>query len=295
MAIAGGASANRVVFEVRIALAQVDAALDAVDANLQHAAEIVWRAGEQHADLVVFPELTLHGYPITSYDADLAMSADDHRLRTLSTEGGAGPDVAIGFHEDAGPHTYNSVAYLDGHHLLQVHRKLYLPTYDIWEEHKHFSPGHSLRAFTTRFGRMGILTCNDAWQACPPFLLAQDGAEVLLIPTNSADTRAPDVIDTPAYWRDILRAVARMNELWVVFVNRVGAVNGLEFWGGSCVVDPTGLIVAEAPFKEEALLVVDIDVAAARRRRRQLPLLKDARLGLLTREMQRLIAEGGNA
>ncbi|MGH8859751.1 MAG: nitrilase-related carbon-nitrogen hydrolase, partial [Jatrophihabitantaceae bacterium] len=71
--------------------------------------------------------------------------------------------------------------------------------------------------------------------------------------------------------------------------------DGLEFWGGSCVVDPTGAIVAEAPRKEEALLVADIEVAAARRRRRQLPLLKDARLGLLARELERLIAEGGNA
>jgi predicted amidohydrolase len=179
--------------------------------------------------------------------------------------------------------------------VVHVHRKLYLPTYDIWEEHKHFSPGQTLRAFDTRFGRLGMLTCNDAWQACPPFLLAQDGAEVLLIPTNSVDSRAPEVIDTPAYWRDVLRAVARMNELWLIFVNRIGAQNGLDFWGGSCVVDPTGALVAEAPTKEEALLVVDIDVAAARRRRRQLPLLKDARLGLLVRELERLIAEGGNA
>jgi len=280
---------------MRIALAQVDAPLGAVAENLSTAHGAIRRATEQGADLVVFPELSLHGYPIGRYDAGLAMPSDDDRLQSLSEPGSAGPAVVVGFHEDAGPHTYNSVAYLDGGGVAHVHRKLYLPTYDIWEEHKHFSPGHSLRAFATPFGRMGILTCNDAWQACPPFVLAQDGAEVLLVPTNSADTRAPEVIDTPAYWRDVLRAVARMNELWVVFVNRVGSVDGLEFWGGSCVVDPTGRLVAEAPVKEEALLVVDIDVPAARRRRRQLPLLKDARLGLLARELERLIAEGGNA
>ena len=276
---------------MRIALAQVDIALGDVERNLRTAADVVADAGAQSADVVVFPELMLHGYPLVRYDAGLAMSAEDERLRSLSS----GPAVVVGFHEDAGPHTYNSVAYLDGGALVHIHRKLYLPTYDIWEEHKHFSPGQTLRAFDTRFGRVGMLTCNDAWQACPPFVLAQDGAEVLFIPTNSVNSRAPEVIDTPAYWRDVLRAVARMNEMWLVFVNRVGIQDGLDFWGGSCVVDPTGALVAEAPMKQEALLVVDIDVAAARRRRRQLPLLKDARLGLLVREFERLIAEGGNA
>lgn len=280
---------------MRIALAQVDVALGDVERNLRTAEQVRSDAAAQHADVLVFPELMLHGYPLVQYDAGLAMAADDERLRALSGGDQGRTAVVVGFHEDAGPHTYNSVAYLDNGSVVHVHRKLYLPTYDIWEEHKHFSPGQTLRAFDTGFGRLGMLTCNDAWQACPPFLLAQDGAEVLFIPTNSVDSRAPEVIDTPAYWRDVLRAVARMNELWVVFVNRVGAQDGLEFWGGSCVVDPTGTIVAEAPVKQEALLVADIDVAAARRRRRQLPLLKDARLGLLVRELERLIAEGGNA
>jgi N-carbamoylputrescine amidase len=276
-----------------IALAQVDCVVGGVADNLRTVREMTSRAAEQGADLVVFPELTLHGYPHQGYDAGLAMPTDDERLLNLSRQGR--PAVAVGFHEEAGPHTYNSVAYLDGGRVVHVHRKLYLPTYDIWEEHKHFSPGHSLRSFPTRFGRTGILTCNDVWQACPPFLLAQDGAEILLIPTNSVDSRAPDVIDTPVYWRDVLRAVARMNELWVVFVNRVGGMDDLQFWGGSCVVDPAGTIVAQAATHEETLLLVEVDISAARRRRRQLPLLKDARLGLLARELERLIAEGGNA
>lgn len=275
-----------------VALAQVDCSLDAVADNLCTVQAVVESAAARGAELVVFPELTLHGYPVKGYDAALAMPADDERLRNLAAAGA--PAVVVGFHEDAGPHTYNSAAYLDDGQLGYVHRKLYLPTYDIWEEHKHFSPGHKLRSFPTRFGRMGILTCNDVWQACPPFLLAQDGAEVLIVPTNSVDSRAPHVIDTALYWQDVLRAVARMNELWVVFVNRVGVADGLHFWGGSCVVDPAGSVVATAGCEEE-LLLVDIDVAAARRRRRQLPLLKDARLSLLARTLDRLLAEGGNA
>lgn len=278
---------------MRVALAQVNCAFGDVEANLETARHAIDRAASEGADLVVFPELILHGYPLGPYDASLAIAAEDERLLKLAALDG--PAVVIGFHEDAGPHTYNSTAYVEDGRVLHVHRKLYLPTYDIWEEHKHFSPGTSLRAFGTRHGRMGLLSCNDAWQACPPFVLAQDGAEVLFVPTNSVDTRAPDLLDTQDYWRDVLRAVARLNELWVVFVNRVGHIGDLEFWGGSSLVDPAGQIVATAPIKEESLLVADLDVSAARRRRRQLPLLKNARLGLLVREMERLIAEGGDA
>jgi len=277
---------------MRVALAQVDCVLGDLEANLRTAKAAVTQAAEQGAQLLVFPELSLHGYPAGSASAD-PLPAADRRLRGFAEE--AGIAVVTGFREDAGLHAYNSVAYLDGATLVHLHRKLYLPNYDIWEERKHFAPGQSCRAFSTPHGRMGILTCNDAWQPFLPFLLAQDGAEVLIIPANSVDTRAPEVLDTHAYWRELLRSVARMNELWVVFVNRVGATGRLEFWGGSSVVDPAGTVVAEAPVKQEALIVTDIDVGAARRRRRELPLLSDARLGLLARELNRLIEEGGDA
>ncbi|PZS19148.1 MAG: amidohydrolase [Pseudonocardiales bacterium] len=277
---------------MRVALAQVDCVLDDIEANLHTAKAAVAQAAEQGAELVVFPELALHGYPLGSSSAD-PITAGDGRLRSLGAE--AGVAVVTGFREDAGLHAYNSVAYLDGPAMLHLHRKLYLPNYDIWEERKHYAPGQSLRAFSTPHGRMGILTCNDAWQPFCPFLLAQDGAEVLIIPANSVDTRAPEVLDSHAYWRELLRSIARMNEMWVIFVNRVGATGRLEFWGGSSIVDPAGRVVAEAPVKQEALIVADIDVGAARRRRRELPLLKDARLGLLARELHRLIEEGGDA
>jgi predicted amidohydrolase len=277
---------------MRVALAQVDCVLGDIEANLRTAKTAVAQAAEQGADLVVFPELALHGYPLGTYSADPIPAADE-RLRAIGEE--AGVAVVTGFREDAGLQTYNSMAYLDGRSLVHLHRKLYLPNYDIWEERKHFAPGQSCRAFSTAHGRMGILTCNDAWQPFLPFLLAQDGAEILIIPANSVDTRAPEVLDSHAYWRELLRSTARMNELWVVFVNRVGATGHLEFWGGSSIVDPAGTVIAEAPVKQEALIVADIDPRASRRRRRELPLLKDARLGLLARELKRLIDEGGDA
>jgi predicted amidohydrolase len=85
-----------------------------------------------------------------------------------------------------------------------------------------------------------------------------------------------------------------MLECYVVFVNRVGEEPALSFWGGSHVYDPWGELVAEAPTDEPALITAELDLAAVRRRRREMPLVKEARLALLSRELDRLVAEGGD-
>jgi predicted amidohydrolase len=274
---------------VRIALAQVDCALGDVTGNLERAHRTVRRAAADGADLVVFPELNLHGYALGSVPDDTSLAADDERLAALTAHG---PDVLVGLHEDGRLRRYNAAAYLSGGDVLHTHRKLYLPNYLEWEERKHFSPGHSLRAFDTAHARVATLICNDAWQPMLPWLAAQDGAEVLLVPTNSADGLAPGAVDTAVYWQDLLLNIARLQQCWVVFVNRVGREGKASFWGGSRVLDPWGGVVAEAPRWEEALTLVDLDVRAARRRRREMPLLEEARFGLVQREVQRLMQEG---
>jgi predicted amidohydrolase len=281
---------------MRITLAQATSELGDVDANLERAAEIVAQADSEHSDLVVFPELFLTGYALGRVDEDLTMSADDPRLKALSA---AVPstDVLIGLYEDGlGVHNYNSAAYYDASGLVHTHRKLYLPTYDVFEERKYFSPGQSMRAYDTRHGRLATLICNDAWQPQLAFLAVQDGARVLLMPTNSAQSRFPERYDSRTYWRDISVFYARMFECYVVFVNRVGEeAEHLRFWGGSHVVDPWGEIVCELPENEEAFVTTEINLANVRKRRREVPLVREARLGLLAREATRLAEEGGDA
>ncbi|MBA3250277.1 MAG: amidohydrolase [Geodermatophilaceae bacterium] len=279
---------------MRIAVAQVDCVLGDIDANVERAAKAIAQARADGAELVVFPELNLSGYSVGQVEDDLDMRTDDARLLRLADD--AGPmGLLLGFCEDgAGVHTYNSAAYFQAGQLVHVHRKLYLPTYDIFEERKHFSPGQHMRAFDTAHDRCAILTCNDAWQPQLAFLAVQDGARILLMPTSSAQSRFPRRYDSPTYWRDITTFYARMFQVYVVFVNRVGAEGQLRFWGGSHVVDPWGGFVAEAPLDEEAVLTVDIDRASVRRRRREVPLVREARLGLVQREVQRLVEEGGD-
>ena len=277
---------------MRTAIVQCDGVLGDLDANIEIARRHIRDAVAEKAQLIVFPELSLTGYSIGSVTDDLVIEAHDARLAAVAAEAGDAA-VVLGFLESPnGVQTYNSAAYFEGGALVHVHRKLYLPTYGVFEERKHFNPGTSLRAFSTRQGRMATLICNDAWQPVLAFVAVQDGAQVLIVPSASS-THAP-MAHTKSYWNEITRFYGRMFQSYVVFANRVGHEGELSFWGGSHVIDPWGEVVAVAPEGEETILMADLDLAQVRRRRHEIPLVREARLGLVSREIERLIAEGGD-
>ncbi|MGI8625186.1 MAG: nitrilase-related carbon-nitrogen hydrolase [Geodermatophilaceae bacterium] len=280
---------------MRITLAQLAPTLGDVATNLARAEQVLSDVADD-VDLVVFPELFLTGYSIGTVEDDVSIYPDDSRLRRMARAAGEA-GVLMGFveAERRGLFTYNSAAYYQDGALVHVHRKLYLPTYSIFEERKHFTPGPSLQAFQTPQGhRAAILICNDAWQPQLAFLATQDGAHILYVPTASAQSTFPEHYDSHTYWMDITRFYARMFQVYVVFVNRVGSEGELHFWGGSHVVDPWGELVAQAKQDTEEVLTVDIDMAQVARRRRAIPLVKEARLGLIRREVDRLLREDGD-
>lgn len=281
---------------MKITIAQLAPELGDIDGNLARAREVAADASAQGSDLVIFPELFVSGYSVGEVDADLSIDAEDPRLLAIARESGE-TGVAVGFSESMtrSPHIYNSIAYYAEGRLAHVHRKLYLPAYRPFEERNQFTPGPTLRAFPgPPDARMAVLLCNDAWQPHLAFLAVHDGAQILLVPAASAQSTFPEKYDSDEYWHDITRFYGRMFQVFVVFVNRVGAEGTFQFWGGSHVVDPWGNLVAEAPHDEEHVMTVEIDLADVRRRRREVPLLKEARLGLLQRETQRLLDEGGD-
>ena len=274
---------------MRIALAQIETELGAVAENIRRSRVAISEAAAQGADLVVFPELSLTGYSLGSVSHDVALSAGDPLLFTLSRAAGE-TAVVVGFVERGAVHVHNSAAYLHAGHVVHVQRKLYLPTYGRFEEHKHFRAGERLRSFDSPTGRSAVLICNDAWQAPLPFLTVQDGARVLIVPARSGLTGDRDLdVALREDWSHLLHHHARFLETYVVFVNSVGRETGIEFWGGSRVLDPWGRVVVLAPDGEPALVTAEVDLAAVDRRRRESPLVKDGRLDLLARELDRVV------
>lgn len=269
---------------LRVAVLQTDPVLGAVAANLADLHARLRQVAD--ADLAVAPELALHGYHLGSLEQVDSLAATDPRVLAL---GEHGPAVVAGFVEQQRHDQYNSAAVVDAGRV-RVQRKLFLPTYRGWEERKHFKPGSRLRHFDVRGAGVAVLVCNDLWQPPLPWLAVHRGAEVVVVIANSVDSRA--ALPVQAAWDILIRHTAVTLQCYVVFVNRVGTENHARFWGGSRVVDPAGADLARLG-EDPGTVEVALDLLALRVLRRQWPLLREARLDLVGREVARLLAEEG--
>jgi len=281
---------------LRIALAQLAPELGLLEANLARHRELLVEARAAGAGLIVFPELGLTGYHLQDLAAEVAMAADDPRLEALAS-GTAGCSAVVSFVEESTDHRlFIAAALLEDGAVRHVQRKLYLPTYGLFDERRFFAAGDALRATSSGLGvGVGLAICEDFWHLGVPALLALDGAQVLV---NVASSPGRDVaavnaggLGTAVSWRTLLRTYAQLTTSIVVFCNRVGVDESVSFWGGSMVVGPTGEVIVEAPLYEEALVFADVELAGIRRERIGLPLLRDERPELLVRELGRIVAE----
>ncbi|HEY7452555.1 MAG TPA: nitrilase-related carbon-nitrogen hydrolase [Candidatus Limnocylindria bacterium] len=281
--------------EVRVALAQIAPQLGDVAANLELAADRLQAAAKQDAALIVFPELALTGYLLSDLVPEVAMAADDPRLAALSREA-PGALVAIGFVEETDDHRYtNSAALLRDGELVGLHRKVYLPTYGMFDEGRFTRTGDRIRttAVGPPIGRIGLSICEDFWHPSVPMVQSHDGAD-LLVNLAAGPARAPGSAAGLAAiggWHKMQETYALLGTVAVAFCNRVGNEEGLTFWGGSRLIGPSGAVLAEAPLYEEALVIGTYDTDDLRMQRYQLPILADERLELTRRELDRIIAE----
>jgi len=281
--------------KLTLALAQINTRLGDVSANLEKHLSLIQEARSAQADLVIFPELSLTGYVLQDLASAVAHrpAADDQAFKHL-LEASRSIDLLVGFVEEDSRHRfYIAAAYLSQGAVLHVHHKVYLPTYGLFDEGRFFAWGDSIRAFDTRFGRLGILICEDFWHASPPYLLWLDGADLFLFASASPGRGLRDEPQLEsAHWVEhINQAYASLFTAFVAHTNRVGYEDGLNFWGGSTVFDPNGELLAKGPYHQEALTLAQIDLNQLHRTRARLPLLRDERTALVMREMNRILAE----
>lgn len=280
---------------LNVALAQIYPKLGDVRANLTKHLDFIAQAVAQQADLIIFPELSLTGYQVQDLVAEVALRAQpDEAPFAALLEASRNIDIVFGFvHEDARHRFYTAQAYLAGGEIVHIHHKLYLPTYTMFDEGRYFSAGDQVRAFDTRFGRMGILVCEDFWHMSPPYLLWMDGADLLLF-ASSSPSRGLDANDrlSDLRWVELVnQAYAGLFTSYIVHVNRVGYEDGKNFWGGSSIADPNGEFVTSNHYFDEALIVKSIDLNQTRRTRARLPLLRDERPDVMQRELARILAK----
>jgi len=282
--------------KLNLGLAQIATQLGDVESNLAKHLDTIRQAKEQNVDLLVFPELSLTGYVLQDLVATVAhRPVEEDPVFKHLLQASHDLDLVVGFvDEDSRHRFFIASAYLSGGQVLHVHHKVYLPTYGLFDEGRFFAWGDSVRAFDTRFGRAGLLICEDFWHASPPYLLWLDGADIMLFSSASPGRGLSDneKLESARWVERVNQAYASMFTSFVVHSNRVGFEDGLLFWGGATVCDPNGEIVAQGPYFEEALMVSCLDLNQLRRTRARLPLLRDERTNLVRNELDRLLTNG---
>lgn len=268
---------------VKVAIAQCAPALGAFKKNVAMHEEWIGRARSVGARMVLFPELSLTGYYLKDLAGDVACAADDPRLRPIA-DASRDVDICAGFVERA-PDARLHIAqgYWSDGHLVHVHRKVYLPTYGIFDDGRYFGPGERFEVFPSAIGPAGIAICEDIWHLSTPYVYAASGATAVLSPADSPGRGVAEGGDlgTAESCRLMDRFYAQYLTMYVLFANRVGHEDGIAFWGGSEIVAPDGTVIARAAEFEEELLVAELNTDLVARERDRNPLIRDERPDLV--------------
>lgn len=268
---------------LRVGLAQIDSRLGDVADNLDRHLRWIAQARDRGVDLLVFPELSLTGYRLFHLTSRVALPASAPELRRLAEAAGS-MAVVVGFVEESDQGILHNTSAVLGHgaqdrpHLL--HRKLYLPSYGIFQDVRFVRPGRRLDLARLPWGRTGVLICEDLWHPELARRLAAAGARLLVVPSAGPGRVGSGSGELPANhesWELLTRSAALVNTCWVLYCNRVGWEEGAFYPGASHIVRPGGEILERAPILEEHLLVADIDLREADRLRWRLPLVADER------------------
>ncbi len=280
----------------RIGLAQIGPTLGNLEANREIIHREVKKAIRGGVDLLVFPELAVTGYFLKDIIPEVALRRTSPPMKELA-ELSREISIVIGFVEESGRHGfYNAAGYFEGGKLVHVHRKIYLPTYGLFDEGRYVGAGRQVRAFDTRFGRIAMLICEDAWHPSLAYVASQDGADILIVPSSSPargvkKQAGKSSLGIERTWQSLNRAHAAAFNQFVFFANRVGYEDGISFWGGSEIILPSGEPLAMAPKWKPRLLAADVNTADVRRARIATPTLRDEDLYLTLRELGRIQRE----
>jgi NAD+ synthase (glutamine-hydrolysing) len=239
---------------VRVALAQVNTRVGAIDANTKKVLDCAARARDElHCDLVLFPELTLCGYPPEDLLLHRGLRTRVEAAFARVKEGVRGIAVYVGYPEYDGDAIYNSAALIRDGAVLANHRKAALPNYGVFDEKRWFTPGERPTVVELDGVKLGLIICEDVWVPGPCRAAAQAGAQVILVINGS-----PFHMSQQRVREQVLAARARENTLPLLYTNMVGGQDELVFDGGSLLVDATGEVRFRAPLFEEDLYVVEL-------------------------------------
>lgn len=265
--------------KLTVGLAQIDCTLGAVEGNVQKHLSWIEKAREQEVELLLFPELSITGYRLLHLTSRVSCRiGESETIRQLADASGE-MAVVVGLVEEGGQGVlYNSAVLLRAGQIVHVHRKLYLPTYGIFQEGRFFGPGQRLDLAPIAGEKLGLLICEDLWHPQLSQRLAAGGGKVLgVLSAGPGRVGSGETLESQEIWECITRSTAVVNTSWLLYCNRVGWEEGSFYAGGSHIVRPGGQILCRAANFQEDLLVATLDLREVDRLRWRLPLLREER------------------
>jgi len=278
---------------IRLAISQFRPAKGDYAGNVARIGGVILQTArlDPKPDLLVFPETATSGYFVEGGVKEVAVTAGTLVRDLAALYQGPPIDVSIGFYEKFQSHIHNSCLYVTlgkKPEVRHVHRKVFLPTYGVFDEERFVDRGQEgVRAFDTSWGgRAAILICEDAWHSLAATVAALEGAQLLIVPSASPargsgmDEDGSRLPASVIRWERIVRGIAEEHGVFVALANLVGFEGGKGFPGASAVIDPMGNVLVRGPLFEEALLTTDLDLEALTDARADSPLLADLRSAL---------------
>lgn len=256
----------------KVSCAQISPALGDIEKNIKLHLKYIDKAIARKSDMVVFPELSLTGYSVKDLNLELALNPFTSKLlEPLRQRSKKISIVCGGIEEDDNYGIFNSAFYFEAGKLQFTHKKVYPPDYGMFEEIRYFSRGKQADVHDTKFGKLGVLVCEDLWHMSLPLLQALKGAKLIIgiavSPTRLALNSKSKILKNYEINSEQHKAYARLLSLYLVFCNRVGYEDGVNFWGGSEIVDPFGTVDKVAKFFDEDLITSEINMNSVKRAR----------------------------
>jgi predicted amidohydrolase len=260
--------------KIKLALAQISSKRENKKANLQKIEKFTIKAKEQGANLVIFPELSLTGYVLHDQVYELAeaiLGPSTKKVEELAKK--TGMHIIFGMpelSEKTEATIFNTAVFVGPTGIIGKFRKMYLPTHSVFEEKRYFRPGYQTAVFNTHVGNVGLFICYDIFFPEVCRLTRLKGAELMVCISASPAVRRN-------YFEIFTAARALENTAFLAYVNLAGVEDGLQFWGGSRLVSPTGDVLAKAKYDEEDLVVCEVDYRDIRSAETFIPTLRDLR------------------
>lgn len=275
-----------------MALCQFQPVKAAVQTNLDRIEARFRLLGSEPAppDLLVYPEASLSGYILEGGVSECSLTGEalHSELVLRHARAGAPPvDLCLGFYEQTESGFCNSALWVslggEGAGLQQIHRKVFLPTYGLFDEERFTNAGDRVEAFDTRLGRVAMLICEDLWHTPLAALAALDGAQLLVTPAAGPARGLQPMASLPGWpatqsrWEALTQTIAAEHGIWVAVTQPAGFESGKAFAGGSLLVAPDGTLAQRGALFEAEEVVGLVDLNELTRVRAGAPLLSDLR------------------